>query len=274
MKPLLSIITATYNAVDTIESTILSVINQDYPNIEYIIIDGGSTDGTVDIIKKYNNKIAYWVSEPDNGLYDAMNKGILQATGEWVTMRNCGDFFAEKKSLSKLFSEPVPNDVDFVCANAYRVGELGYYITKPRPIESVLKKMPIVHPATFVRTNWHKKNLFDIRFRVAADYNLVYNSYKKGCKFEYRDLAIVVFPEGGYSNIHWQVGVKDGYITRGQYCTFLQKIKFHVMITMKNIKSDILKVFKKVPFLKKKRDNMIVNMLGIKPLPIPLERFF
>lgn len=72
----ISIITVSYNAAATIEQTILSVIRQDYPNIEYIVIDGGSTDGTVDMIRKYEDQIAYWVSEPDAGIYDAMNKGI------------------------------------------------------------------------------------------------------------------------------------------------------------------------------------------------------
>ena len=80
-NPLISVVTVSYNAVLTIEQTILSVINQTYPHIEYIIIDGGSTDGTVDIIKKYANRIAYWVSEPDKGIYDAMNKGIRKENG-------------------------------------------------------------------------------------------------------------------------------------------------------------------------------------------------
>ena len=78
-NPLISVVTVSYNAVSTIEQTIISVLNQMYFNIEYIIIDGGSTDGTVDIIKRYDDKIAYWQSEPDRGIYDAMNKGILQA---------------------------------------------------------------------------------------------------------------------------------------------------------------------------------------------------
>lgn len=82
-NPLISVVTVSYNAVSTIEQTILSVINQTYPNIEYVIIDGESTDGTVDVIKKYADRITYWVSEPDKGIYDAMNKGMGISTGDF-----------------------------------------------------------------------------------------------------------------------------------------------------------------------------------------------
>ena len=96
---LISIITVSYNAVKTIEDTINSVLNQTYPNIEYIIIDGGSTDGTLDVIKKYQDKITYWVSEPDKGIYDAMNKGALKATGVWLHFMNAGDTFYDEQVL-------------------------------------------------------------------------------------------------------------------------------------------------------------------------------
>lgn len=92
--PLVSIVTVSYNAVSTIEQTILSVINQSYPNIEYIIIDGGSTDGTVDIIKQYSDRIAYWVSEPDQGMYDALRKGFSKVTGSLCCYINSDDFYA------------------------------------------------------------------------------------------------------------------------------------------------------------------------------------
>lgn len=102
---LISIVTVSYNAVLTIEQTILSVINQTYPNVEYIIIDGGSTDGTVDIIKKYEDKIAYWVSEPDKGIYDAMNKGGLKATGDFIQFLNAGDWFENEYVIEKIFKD-------------------------------------------------------------------------------------------------------------------------------------------------------------------------
>ena len=99
-KPLISIVTVSYNAATTIEQTILSVINQDFEDFEYIIVDGGSTDGTVDIIKKYQDKITLWVSEPDRGIYDAMNKGIRLAKGEWINFMNAGDSFSNENTLN------------------------------------------------------------------------------------------------------------------------------------------------------------------------------
>ena len=101
---LISVVTVSYNAVSTIEQTILSVINQTYPHIEYIIIDGGSTDGTVDIIKKYADKIVYWVSESDKGIYDAMNKAIDVASGDYVNFINAGDKFCSLHILEKVMS--------------------------------------------------------------------------------------------------------------------------------------------------------------------------
>ena len=98
----LSIITVSLNNKDTIEQTIRSVLSQTYNNVEYIVIDGGSTDGTVDIIKKYEDKISYWVSESDKGIYDAMNKGIRKATGDIVGILNADDFYVDENVLEKV----------------------------------------------------------------------------------------------------------------------------------------------------------------------------
>lgn len=99
--PRVSVITVCYNAVSAIQRTILSVLSQTYENIEYIIIDGKSTDGTLAIIKKYESRIAFWLSEPDNGIYDAMNKAIDKATGEWVLFMNADDEFVDNKVVER-----------------------------------------------------------------------------------------------------------------------------------------------------------------------------
>ena len=98
--PLISIITAVLNGDKTLERTIQSVIDQDYKNIEYIIIDGGSTDGTLDIIKKYDHAIDYWMSEPDEGIYDAFNKGIQISSGEWIYFLGADDYFVDQNVLN------------------------------------------------------------------------------------------------------------------------------------------------------------------------------
>ena len=274
ISPKLSIITVSFNCISEIENTILSVINQDYPNIEYIVIDGGSTDGTVEIIRKYSDRITKWVSEPDKGIYDAMNKGILMATGEWVTMRNCGDYFAERDSLSKLFAEPVDDSVDFVCGGAYRITDLGYHLVFSKDIAKNNYHMKVVHPATFVRTSWHKQCLFDTRFRVAADFNLVYNSMKAGRKFLYRDIPIVIFPSGGYSSVHWDQGKREGLIIRGLYNTRRQKIRGELYILKLKAGFYLRKLLKTMPYFKKKRDAVLIKRLNIRPLPVPVEKFY
>ena len=110
-NPKVSVITICYNAINDIEKTILSVINQSYGNKEYIIIDGGSSDGTVDVIKKYESRISKWVSEPDKGIYDAINKGIRKASGDWINCMNAGDTFYNNRVLENIFSTPIPNGI-------------------------------------------------------------------------------------------------------------------------------------------------------------------
>jgi len=162
-KPLISIITVVFNGEKYLEETIQSVINQTYDNVEYIIIDGGSTDGTLDIIKKYEDQIDYWVSEKDNGIYDAMNKGIDLAAGKWINFMNAGDRFYNKKVLDKIVTKLFS---DIVCAygNArWKNGKKAFPFCLP-----YILRMPN-HQTMFTKSDWLKKNKFDLTYSICAD---------------------------------------------------------------------------------------------------------
>lgn len=202
MQPKISIITVCYNASQIIENTILSVINQTYTNIEYIIIDGGSKDGTVDIIKKYNNKIAYWISEPDKGLYDAMNKGIDVATGDWIFFINSGDYFYSEVVLSTIFANKYYNS-DIIYGNAIEVSSSGNIKRKAKNI-SLNRPPEYRHGASFVRSEVHKLNKFDLSkerlLNYSLDYDCIYTLFKKGYRFEAVDVDVIKYEKDGISN--------------------------------------------------------------------------
>lgn len=171
----ISIITVCFNAVETIEKTINSVINQPYENIEYIIIDGGSTDGTIDIIKKHEDHIAYWVSEPDYGLYHAMNKGIEKATGDIVGMINADDYYFEN-----IFPE---------VAKAFKGKDLEKYIffgdmehdgeiIKGWRQENVSIGAFGAHPSMFCpKKIYDKIGTYRLWYKILADYDFMYRAY-------------------------------------------------------------------------------------------------
>lgn len=202
--PLISIVTVSYNASSTIEQTILSVINQTYSNIEYIIIDGGSTDGTVDIIKKYADKIAYWVSEPDEGIYDAMNKGIEKATGEWVNFMNSGDCFYNSEVINQFFLEKTYDDCcTVIYANRISVYAKAKYLHKPSPLSDFSYRFPIFHQSTFIRLSIIKKMMYNTNLRICADYDFFYRRWEQKDKFAYVDRIISICEcENGTSNLY------------------------------------------------------------------------
>ena len=193
-----SVVTVCYNAVGTIEKTMQSVINQTYQNIEYIIIDGASTDGTVDIINKYRDKITYYLTEPDKGIYDAMNKGIKAATGKWINFMNAGDEFVDNNVLSNIV--PQMDSADIVYGNTNYVYSYGEKLMKPFPLPEILNRMVFGHQATFVKTEYHKAHLFNLSYESSADFNFLRESYINGAKFQYIPLTVVNYEaENGMS---------------------------------------------------------------------------
>lgn len=170
----ISVITVVRNDAAHLESTILSVLGQSYRELEYIVIDGASTDGTVDIIRKYADRIAYWVSEPDGGIYDAMNKGLAHATGEWVNFMNSGDEFADANVLKNVFSEDV-SALDLIGGNTINFFADGHEeIHHAEPASAIPTHLPFSHQASFVRrTQCH----FETKYKYAADYALFYKVF-------------------------------------------------------------------------------------------------
>lgn len=189
-KPKISVITVCYNAFDTIEKTILSVTNQTYNKVEYIIIDGASTDGTIDIINKSLGKIHLFVSEPDKGIYDAMNKGVNYATGDYILFMNAGDAFVNNDILEYTFMN-YNFDKDIVYGSINKCLKDIYYVYKPYPIEEMKWHMILPHQATFVKTVYHKKHLFDVSFKSSGDYNFFYEAYYK-YHASFKEIDIVI----------------------------------------------------------------------------------
>lgn len=185
----ISIVTVSYNAVDTIEETIQSVLGQDYEAIEYIVVDGGSTDGTVDVIKKYSDKLSYWVSEPDNGVYDAMNKGITVASGQWINFMNSGDCFFSNHVLSDIFNHEISSSVMVIYGDVIKQHSTFQEYVKAKSLFKLNFCIPFCHQSSFVRLV--PKLYFDTRFKISADFKLMHDYFHN---YGYNSFKYVKFP--------------------------------------------------------------------------------
>jgi len=197
-QPLISIIIATFNAEKSIEQTILSVINQSYTLIEFIIIDGGSTDKTVDIIKKYDEKISYWVSEPDAGVYDAMNKGAKVSNGKWIYFLGAGDIMCNV--LHKLVSNFTDTDIIYY-GDVYKLDELKIYDGHFTPYKLAVKN--ICHQAIFYPASVFKKYNYDLKYRMLADHALNMRcSGDNNLGFKYLPVIVCLYEGDGLSALN------------------------------------------------------------------------
>lgn len=183
LSPKISIITIVRNGEQHIEHTIRSIICQTYPNIEYLIIDGNSTDGTVDIIRKYDDRISFWLSEPDAGIYDAMNKGVKASTGDWLLFIHSDDFLLNEHVIEQAvpYLRKTPHQIAY--------GQVGFiypdltektYGAEWEPLKKRFREvaMCIPHQATFHSRALFKNQLFDKTFRIAGDYDFLLRHLK------------------------------------------------------------------------------------------------
>lgn len=258
MEVKLSIITINYNNKAGLENTVKSVFAQTFDNLEFIIIDGGSTDGSLDLIKEYSEKISYWISEPDKGIYDGINKGILKAKGNYTMFLNSGDYLLTKDILQ--YSEEIirKESLDIYYGNV---------IMKPINNEKYIQKYPpelnlnfwehrtINHQASFIKTClFAELGLYDTHYSMTADYAFYLKAYISGKQYCYIDRELVYYPLDGFSSKNldkyllqmkdaWQnivpEYIKDLYKENNDYKLLMKHI---IMVKAKSINNIFQKV--------------------------------
>ncbi|WP_066377207.1 MULTISPECIES: glycosyltransferase family 2 protein [unclassified Anabaena] len=198
--PSISIITVTYNRIEDLRETFASITSQIYTNIEYIVIDGGSQDGTLDFLRVNDDIITYWVSEKDAGIYHAMNKGALTATGDWIVFMNSGDKFFAEDTLTKV-SEYLENSVDVVYGKFESIvnDKYGYrtYQRKPYPLSIIWREIPTCHQSVFVKRALQVKYPFNTLLTWCADHDFLAKLYVAGYRFLEIPLVISKFDVSG-----------------------------------------------------------------------------
>jgi glycosyltransferase involved in cell wall biosynthesis len=205
--PTVSIITVVFNGFDYLEATLQSILSQTYEHVEYIVIDGGSNDGTVDIIQKYATQIAYWISEPDAGIYDAMNKGLRAAKGDYVLFINAGDQLNSNITLSSVFYS-LPAGADVIYGETHLIDESGKVLgtrsaLSTRKLPEKLKYqdmrygMAVSHQSFMVKRDMAPS--YEASYRCSADIDWVIRALKKSKKTVNAQVVIAKYLVGGFS---------------------------------------------------------------------------
>lgn len=233
-NPKISIVTVVFNDVNNIECTIKSVANQKYKNIEYIVIDGGSDDGTIDVIKIYKEKINFFLSEKDEGIYDAMNKAIDIAKGDWIYFLNSGDLFYHDKILLDIFSDPIfSKSIDLIYGNI----DIKYKTFIKTKFSGNLYDfddgMQFCHQSVFIKTEIIRKYKFDVKYKLAADYDMIYKMYKDARTFYKIDKIIAIILPDGVSDKNQDQVIKE-------YKNISQTKKYITIFFMKKVIKKIL----------------------------------
>lgn len=225
----ISIITIVLNGEKFIEGTILSVINQNIKDLEYIIIDGGSTDGTIEIIEKYNDKISILISESDKGIYNAINKGITLANGSLIGIIHCGDYYVPN-TLSYVYNEFLRTGADVIYGDITIIEETNSGTIKKRLLadHTYLKtQMSLFHPSSFVKSECYQKyGQYIEEYKIAADYDLFLNFYIKDLTFFYIPLELAIFRSDGLSSRNINLSLKENYIIRLRRLGRLNALRF------------------------------------------------
>ena len=218
-RPLVSVITVCLNAVNTLERTIQSVISQTYPDVEYIIVDGGSTDGTIDIIRKHESRISRWISEKDKGISDAFNKGLSLSKGDWIAFLNAGDAYHDTDSLQRLKFASNGHDIVFGGLRHIKVNKPPSYYD-PMEVDGDIYwlRRSIPHQSSIVsRKVFEDIGAFDVNLKYAMDYEHFLRAYRKGYRFFPIMDIITDVRVGGISSVFWKEQLREFKISQERH---------------------------------------------------------
>lgn len=216
-KPNISIITVCRNPGRSLVKTMESILAQDYRDYEYIIKDGGSDDGTLDLINEYSDRFASagvsfkLFSEDDNGIYDAMNKAVLRANGTWVNFMNAGDCFYSSTVLSEIFEKSNYPNAAILYGDAVEC-EYGHYYMFRKSFDMIEERMPFSHQSAFINRELMSRYPYKTEYRIGADYDFLLSMYKKG--FFFRDTGVITC-----------IISKDGISSLRLYDTYMETLK-------------------------------------------------
>lgn len=237
MTPKVTVVTVTYNAADCVEMTLQSVIAQTYPNLEYIVVDGKSTDSTMDIVERYRERISTIVSEPDKGIYDAMNKATRLASGEWIIFMNAGDVFDNPEVLQNVFTSEIKENSCLIFGAITQYSTLlGVKLVSPARIGSTglspfpyREIMPCFHQATFYRTELLKQHPYRSgEFKIAADWASMADILDLQLPFTVVDEKIAWYQAGGISSHLTFSHLHERELIRG--ASFAWKVKANMVL--------------------------------------------
>lgn len=199
-QPLLTVITVVYNGIECLEQCMNSVLSQTYTPIEYIVVDGASTDGTVTLIEQYSEQLAYWISEPDKGIYNAMNKGLALAQGEVIALLNADDFYYPE-ALTQVMDAYKASKADVLYGDVCHIQELSNVSLIKRGVprlDRMKETMTLIHPAVFVtRETYEQVGNFNEQYRIAADYDFLLRAVVAERHFHYVEGSMLTGYRGG-----------------------------------------------------------------------------
>lgn len=237
--PKVSIITVVFNAVATLERTILSVQALNYPNVEYIVVDGASTDGTLKLIQQYEKAIHQVVSEPDKGLYDAMNKGMNLATGDYLWFINAGDEVAAPEVLTRLFEHALNADIYYgdtmiVDLDGHEIGHRRLSPPENLTWKDFRRGMLVSHQSILVAR--HLARPYDLQYRFSADFDWVLSALRQAGHIVNGQMVLSRFLDGGLTKKNILPGLKERFTIMRKNYGFLATFFYHIPITCRFIR--------------------------------------